>query len=100
MSGERLQAKDISDVEMLEAVREAGTGSSGWAMAWDVDALNPAYPPKVQQAKRSKLIKRGLMEGCTCGCRGDFYLTDSGLALLNDSATPSNPTPNPDRGDR
>ena len=33
-------------------------------------------------AKMRALIRRGLVEGCECGCRGDFVLTDKGRALL------------------
>jgi hypothetical protein len=28
------------------------------------------------------LIKRGLVSGCTCGCRGDFEITQKGLDFL------------------
>ncbi len=27
-------------------------------------------------------IKKGLVDGCTCGCRGDFELTDKGKELI------------------
>ena len=40
----------------------------------DIADRLPEYPPKVVIAKCRSLIKRGLMHGCTCGCRGDFYL--------------------------
>ena len=30
------------------------------------------YPEKVIRAKAWRLIKRGLIDGCCCGCRGDF----------------------------
>lgn len=32
----------------------------------------PDYPQKIVRAKLSKLIRRGIVSGCTCGCRGDF----------------------------
>lgn len=31
-----------------------------------------AFPPKVVMAKLRSMIRRGLMDGCACGCRGDF----------------------------
>lgn len=39
-------------------------------------------PRKVLRAKGQRLIDRGLMTGCMCGCRGDMELTDAGLALI------------------
>lgn len=32
----------------------------------------PGVPPKVVLAKAQRLINRGMLTGCTCGCRGDF----------------------------
>ena len=34
-----------------------------------------------QQMKQ--LIKRGLADGCTCGGRGDFEITDKGVGYIN-----------------
>jgi hypothetical protein len=33
-------------------------------------------------AKMRSLIKKGLVEGCGCGCRGDFGITDKGKEYL------------------
>lgn len=33
-------------------------------------------------AKLASLVRRGLMDGCTCGCRGDFFLTTKGRERL------------------
>ncbi len=35
-------------------------------------------------AKLDALIRRGLLTGCACGCRGDFGLTEKGRLLLAD----------------
>lgn len=44
------------------------------------------FPPgvnnKLAMAKMSSLVRRGLVGGCCCGCRGDFVLTDKGKAYL------------------
>lgn len=40
-------------------------------------------PHKVMLAKMRALCKRQLITGCDCGCRGDFEITDRGLALIN-----------------
>jgi hypothetical protein len=39
-------------------------------------------PPKLKLAKMQSLHRRGLVGGCTCGCRGDFEITDKGLAAI------------------
>lgn len=81
-----MQAKDIPDVAMLQAVENARIAFGGaWAIRnRDLDPKHfPGVPEKVCQAKRAKLIKRGLMQGCTCGCRGDFTLTDAGYEVLD-----------------
>ena len=37
-------------------------------------------PEKVALAKMRSLIKRGLVDGCPCGCRGDFELPRKAVA--------------------
>ncbi len=44
-------------------------------------------PIKVYFAKLRALHKRGLIGGCQCGCRGDFEITDKGLALIGRERT-------------
>lgn len=43
-------------------------------------------PTKLVKAKMDNLIRRGLVDGCTCGCRGDFELTDKGRQYLAEQA--------------
>jgi hypothetical protein len=50
-------------------------------------AIPDGVPEKVIRAKLSKLIRRGLIGGCDCGCRGDFEITDKGLALIGRTRT-------------
>jgi hypothetical protein len=38
----------------------------------DICNLYPSVPRKVIMAKLRRLVKRGVIDGCTCGCRGDF----------------------------
>lgn len=73
----RMQCKDIPDAAMLEAVRRA---PGIWRLSWDVhdeleELVGPA-PPRLFRAKIAKLIARGLLGGCACGCRGDFHLPE------------------------
>lgn len=49
-------------------------GVPRWSSLWDVQDALPDVPPKVVLAKLRSMIKRKLLNGCTCGCRGDFEL--------------------------
>lgn len=89
-----MQAKDISDAEMLGAVvLDIIARNSMLGAAWSTicERSFPDVPEKVVRAKLRSLTKRGLLRGCTCGCRGDFgpigvELTapDSAVALTNE----------------
>lgn len=39
-------------------------------------------PETLARKKMALLYKKGLVGGCPCGCRGDFEITDKGLALI------------------
>lgn len=41
-------------------------------------------PDKLVHAKMRKLISKGLIDGCPCGCRGDFELTEKGLERIEE----------------
>lgn len=81
-----MKAADIADDLFLAGVRELrqvpmihGTSDYGWVMRWEIDAwlseqLGVDVPWKVSLAKARKLIKRGLLDGCACGCRGDYVI--------------------------
>lgn len=103
---ERLQAKSIPNELFVDAVNEAiERRGRKWATAtrWDVAAVLaghpelvatgpgtwdfPAAPAKVVLAKAKRLILRGVLDGCFCGCRGDFEPMGR-LAGLVESKTP------------
>lgn len=44
-------------------------------------------PGKLVRSKMRKLIERGLVSGCACGCRGDFEITEKGEKWLTSSET-------------
>jgi hypothetical protein len=68
-------AKDIPDEAVLHAVLDLGAPHvAKWAFLWDIQAKLAQYPPKVVKAKLASLVKRGLLDGCACGCRGDFHV--------------------------
>lgn len=94
-----MKASDITDETFLAAIDEAirvrteveGGPPWTWATRWDAAAVlaghpedvgataneYPNMPEKVVLAKARRLIRRGLVDGCFCGCRGDLKRTDS-----------------------
>ena len=80
-----MKAADIPDHTILDAIahdpRERGIGTPISAVL----ARFPDFPPKVVRAKLHALLRRKLIAGCVCGCRGDFTLTPAGHAF-RDSA--------------
>jgi hypothetical protein len=83
VGGRRMQCKDIPDGVFLNAVRRAGEPGR-WRMRWNVREVLEAeigpVPENLFMAKARKLIARGLMDGCACGCRGDFELPEQLVA--------------------
>lgn len=71
-----MKASDISDDEFLAAM-DAVTLPHGVAILWTIQDHMPEYPPKVVHAKAKSLLRRKVIDGCGCGCRGDFQRLDS-----------------------
>jgi hypothetical protein len=93
-----VKAADIPDDAILDIVRMFNEGrqppqtltwkhrddmpdqilepAPAWCLIWDLEERLPQYPRKVIMAKCRSLIRRGLLTGCTCGCRGDFELPE------------------------
>ena len=71
------QAKDIPDDAMLDAVEKnmRPIGSPTMDIASDFSGI----PFKVVNAKLNQLRKRGFLDGCACGCRGDWTVIDNGF---------------------
>lgn len=93
-----MQCKDIPDAPILKFLAaqnrwctayEASPGGAG--MPSVVSAMPEGTPFKLRQAKMASLIRRGLADGCTCGCRGDYEITDKGRASLGTQSP--RPTP-------
>ena len=83
-----MQCKDIPDMPILRFLDQCRDGDSPrWATWGDghgvmptvQDAMPPGTPEKLQLAKMSRLMRRGLVVGCDCGCRGDFELSGAGI---------------------
>lgn len=74
MKNGKLQAKDLPDADIVAAIK-ATQGLNGvphWSARSDIDARPPQWPRRVVLAKLASLVKRKIISGCTCGCRGDF----------------------------
>lgn len=68
-----------------ETYTHGGPPSGGiGATRWGIGQELWEYPEKVLLAKLRALVKRGLLDGCPCGCRGDFTITEKGRAALAD----------------
>lgn len=94
-----MQCKDIPVIPVLEFLAYCATADFQKCGKWGTSHTNdgrlfensvqhamPAgVPYKVVQAKMASLIRRGLVDGCTCGCRGDFELTQKGKDFLQAS---------------
>lgn len=85
------KASDIPDVTVLMFLDQHqgrwSTHGRGDSMPTVQDAMPPRTPDKLQLAKMRQLHKRGFVGGCTCGCRGDWEITDAGLAFIGRERT-------------
>jgi hypothetical protein len=85
-------AKEIPDLFFLLAVEIICEYKGYWANRIELGRYLGEIG-KVVLAKAHQLIKRGLLDGCDCNCRGDFELTSKGILLLlektDETAVPS-----------
>lgn len=112
-----MQCKDIPDLPVLRFLRDLppweGQDTPRWGTWYwtepgeDPDrpdyqykpinsvqnAMPPGVPDKLRQAKMRRLMARGLVDGCPCGCRGDYQLTDEGRAWLAANDPDATPAP-------
>lgn len=69
-----LQAKHVPDELFLSVVDNVRREHGRWTFVGDIeDALG--LPAKIVRAKAAALIRRKIITGCVCGCRGDFERT-------------------------
>lgn len=78
--GRRMQCKDIPDSVFLGAVRRV-RNPYGDATFGDLqDDLEEAHGYPIHErlvlAKARRLIRRGVLRGCACGCQGAFRIPD------------------------
>lgn len=78
-----MQTKDIDKLPVLRLLKQ---NRGKWTFFGYETGINTAMPKgtplKLQLSVMRTLIKQDLVSGCACGCRGDFEITDKGLAYL------------------
>lgn len=78
-----MQCKDIPEQPILDFLKlHSGRWSTwgvGYSMPTVADAMPPGTPTKLQLAKMRQMMKKGLVTGCGCGCRGDFEYVEPAL---------------------
>lgn len=85
------KAADIDTVGLLQVAAMVYDQLERPALIWDFARHYPTTPWRVINAKLRRLGLAGLLEGCDCGCRGDWVLTPNGQTTLAMSK-PTNPT--------
>lgn len=85
----RLQCKDVPDEPILRfLVAQTGIWCNWYEIGdWNNPngvrhAMPKDVPGHVALRKMQRLIGRGLVDGCACGCRGDFEITVKGRQYL------------------
>ena len=79
-----MQCKDIPSIPILQFLAK-NPGEFDWHNWYFGDekdvhnAMPLGLPDKLVIGKMRQLMKRGLVSGCSCGCRGDFVITQKGL---------------------
>ncbi len=81
-----MQCKDIPDGPILELLNRNPGECHTWFDGAQENSIRPAFPgncpEKLMLAKMGMMIRRGVVDGCACGCRGDFLITDKGRKEL------------------
>lgn len=74
-----MKCKDIPDQPIIDFLASKPGVWCNWFEGHENDvgkAMPEGTPRKLVLAKMRMLIKRGLVDGCPCGCRGDFCIPD------------------------
>lgn len=90
----RIQCKDVPDLPILEFLYQRKLEGKMWCCWFDgfENSIGQAMPldtcDKIKITKMANLIRRGLVSGCGCGCRGDYEITDKGELFISSSSPP------------
>lgn len=84
------QCKHIQERPILEFVWDVNNQDkwANWCFGNEHDvrqAFPDGYetPDNLVLAKMRKLFDRGLIDGCSCGCRGDYHVTLKGCEFID-----------------
>jgi len=83
-----IQTKDIDKVTVLKFLKN---NKGTWCTLHNGfkhsvgNAMPEGLPIKLRLSVMRNLINRGLVDGCPCGCRGDFEITQKGLEYLKEN---------------
>lgn len=89
-----MKCSDIQDRPILEFLKERHDSGKTWCCWYQgyENSISPTSfegcPDKIIIRKMAQLIKRDLVSGCPCGCRGDYEITQKGIDFL----TPQDPS--------
>ncbi len=88
-----IQAKHLDEVSILQFLAPLGVWATHWAPRdWNAPdehmprvarAVPRETPEKVLRSKLGAMARRGLIDGCDCGCRGDWRILDAGRKVLS-----------------
>lgn len=70
-----VQAKSITDEEVFRAMVRCQRFGDHLVSRFDIQDELSLFPWKVVLAKLRSMVKRDVLHGCTCGCRGNFRRT-------------------------
>ncbi len=85
-----IQCKDILTLPILLFLKvHQGKWCNWYPQSYDKwynlsvrNAMPSNISDKLVLSKMRQLIKKGYVDGCDCGCRGDFEITDKGIELI------------------
>lgn len=89
----RIKCADLDDLSILRFIHSCrSVGCNQYARFSEIAEVvsvihcgllnDSAVPFNLMRAKLKRLHKRELINGCCCGCNGDFWLTLKGRFLL------------------
>jgi hypothetical protein len=76
------QCKDIPDQPILEFLNRHPGQWHNWYSGNQFNvsqAMPKGIPERLVLGKMRMMIRRGVVNGCDCGCRGDFVITEKGV---------------------
>ena len=90
-----MQCKDIPTIPILKFVeKHDGIGCNWFHFGGDMGpnersaqhTMPDNLPDNLVLAKMRMLIKKGYLDGCPCGCRGDYEITEKGKNFIKEKS--------------